>query len=245
MRIADSMLRPAPVERPILMRVGYRFALYTLLALALCGCDLVTGARASASPSDQLGLPTTAATVVPTASPSSLLTLPSVSPSALASTLASIVPTPSLPTLSLPPVPTPTLPPAFTPTAPPLPTLTVAPPSIVPSPSPTVARATITSFAPEFGLRGALVFINGTGLASTRLVLFGEVAVAPSAPATDTQVTAIVPQAAVTSRISVVTLAGVVTSSRFFTVLETEPLPSPTCPLRVNCLPTPSPSSTP
>jgi hypothetical protein len=242
MRIAVPMLRPASVERPILARVGYRFALYTLLALALCGCDLLTGARSSASPSGQLGIPTTAATVAPTATPSSFLSLPPASPSALASTLASLVPSPSLPPVL--PSFTVTLPPVFTPTIPPtlVPTPTIAPPTIAPTPSPTAARATITSFAPEFGFRGALVFISGTGLASTRLVLFGDVAVAPSTPATETQVTAIVPQAAVTSRISVVTLAGVTTSTRFFTVLEPEPVPSPTCPIRVNCLPTPPPS---
>jgi hypothetical protein len=244
MRIAASMLRPVTVERPILMRVGHRFALYALIALALCGCDLLTGARASASPSEQLGVPTTAATVAPSASASTALGgLLSLSPSPLASTLASIVPTPSLPTLSLPPVATTTLPPVFTPTLPPLPTLTVAPPSVLPSPSPTVARATITSFAPEFGLRGAFVFINGTGLASTRLVLFGDVAVAPAGPATDTQVSAIVPQAATTSRISVVTLAGVTTSERFFTVLDPTAPPT-TCPIRANC-PSPTPSSSP
>ena len=54
------------------------------------------------------------------------------------------------------------------------------------------------------------------GLASTRLVLLG-VAVAPSTPATETLVATIVPQAAVTSRISVVTLAGATTPQAEFT----------------------------
>src|SRR6185503_9484791 len=152
----------------------------TLLALALCGCDLLTGARASASPSEQLGVPTTAATAVPKASASSLISLPPTSPSALASTLTSVVPSPSLP----PVVPSfsVTLPPVFKQTVPP----TVIPPIAPPTnaPSPTIARATITSFAPEFGFRGAFVFISGTGLATTRLVLFGDVTVAPAGPPT-------------------------------------------------------------
>jgi hypothetical protein len=227
--------------------VSYRFVALALVAALLCACDLFKVSGASATPAAAIATFESTGTAAPggsaagTAGAEKTRDIFGGSPSPLASTIASLVPSPSLP----PVVPSfsVTLPPVFTPTVPPtlIPTPTIAPPTLAPTPSPTVARATIASFVPEFGLRGAFVFINGTGLASTRLVLFGDVAVAPAGPPTDVQVTVIVPQAAMTSRISVVTVAGVTTSERFFTVMDPAgPTPAPTCPIRVQC-PSPTP----
>jgi hypothetical protein len=72
-------------------------------------------------------------------------------------------------------------------------------------------------------------------------VLFGDIAVAPQHAPTDVQVVAVVPANAVTSRISLVWASGVVTSTQFFEVLEPTAPPTPTCPIRTQCTPPPTP----
>jgi hypothetical protein len=238
------MLRLARVARPILGLVGERFFRYVLVTTLLCGC-VPAVAPESSTPADPRSAVASAAAGLP-------------SPSALPSIVSSLLPSVSpLPAASLPPLPSVTPPPLFTPTVPPLtlppvtlptvapttiPTLSIAPPTL--APSPTIVRATITSFVPESGPRGAFVQINGTGLGVVSLVLFGDVAAPPISVPTDTRVTVLVPLAAITSRIGVLTPSGVVTSDRFFEVID-PPQPSPTCPIRQQCLPTPSPSGTP
>ena len=76
---------------------------------------------------------------------------------------------------------------------------------------------TISSFSPTSGVVGTQVVIKGTGLTQTTKVTFGDVT-ATFVVNSATQVTATVPTAAITSKITITTLGGVATSSGTFTV---------------------------
>ena len=76
---------------------------------------------------------------------------------------------------------------------------------------------TISSFTPTSGPVGTQVVIKGTGLTQTTKVTFGDVTASFVVNAA-TQVSATVPTAAITSKITITTTGGVATSSGTFTV---------------------------
>src|SRR5207244_11342896 len=76
---------------------------------------------------------------------------------------------------------------------------------------------TISSFSPTSGPVGTQVVIKGTGLTQTTKVTFGDVT-ATFVVNSATQVTATVPTAAITSKITMITPGGVATSSVTFMV---------------------------
>jgi len=75
----------------------------------------------------------------------------------------------------------------------------------------------ITGFSPTSGAPGAHVVITGSGLTQTTKVTFGDVT-ASFVVNSATQVTATVPTAAITSKITIATPGGIATSSGTFTV---------------------------
>jgi len=81
---------------------------------------------------------------------------------------------------------------------------------------------TISSFSPTSGPVGTQVVIKGTGLRPTTKVTFGDVTAAFVVNSA-TQVTATVPTAVITSKITITTPGGVATSSGMFTVTNSLP----------------------
>jgi hypothetical protein len=77
---------------------------------------------------------------------------------------------------------------------------------------------TVTSFAPTSGMTGSTVTINGTGFVAGATVKFGTKPTGSVTFVSGTQIKAIVPNGAVTAKISVTTPAGTGTSVSNFTV---------------------------
>ena len=77
---------------------------------------------------------------------------------------------------------------------------------------------TVTSFAPGSGITGSVVTINGGGFAPGATVKFGATASPSVTFVSGTQVKAVVPNGAVTGKVSVTTVAGTGTSVSNFTV---------------------------
>lgn len=227
---------------PLRVQVSNRLVALVLCAVALSGCDLlVTRVSPSSAPPfgtfEAIGTVAPGGTVTGPAGPLKSTDIfggtPSPSPSltTVASPTPSATPPPTFtekvpPTVAVPSVTLPTFQPVITPT-----------PS--PTASPTLAVPVITGFTPEFGARGSQVTISGLNLRSTRLVLFGDVSASPLGTPTDAQVVVLVPAGATTSKISLLTANGIVTSTRFFEVLEPTAPPTP-CPIRTQC-PSPTP----
>jgi hypothetical protein len=76
----------------------------------------------------------------------------------------------------------------------------------------------ITSFTPTSGTVGTQVVITGMSLMGATAVKFGAIAATVFTVDSNTQVTATVPNGAVTGKIQIVTLGGVATSATNFTV---------------------------
>jgi subtilisin-like proprotein convertase family protein len=85
----------------------------------------------------------------------------------------------------------------------------------------TTAPTTITSFAPTSGVPGTPVTITGTSFGAATSVTFGGV-VAPFTVNSQTQITATVPDGAVSGPIAVVTTGGTAVSATSFTVVSLE-----------------------
>jgi hypothetical protein len=79
-------------------------------------------------------------------------------------------------------------------------------------------QPTVGSFTPTSGITGSTVTINGTNFAPGATVKFGTVASASVTFVSGTQIKAVVPNGAVTAKISVTTPAGTATSASNFTV---------------------------
>ena len=77
---------------------------------------------------------------------------------------------------------------------------------------------TFPSFNPTSGPVGTPVVLTGTGLTQTTKVTFGNVRATTVTVNSDTQVTANVPTGAVTGKIAITTLGGLVKSATNFTV---------------------------
>jgi hypothetical protein len=77
---------------------------------------------------------------------------------------------------------------------------------------------TLRSFSPTSGPIGTVVTLNGTGLTQTTKVTFGGVKATTFTINSDSQVTATVPSAAKTGKITVTTTGGSATSSGTFSV---------------------------
>jgi hypothetical protein len=85
---------------------------------------------------------------------------------------------------------------------------------------------TVSGFTPVSGLVGSTVIVSGTGFAGTTSVTFGGTAATTFDVISNTQVTAIVPQSAITGPITVTTPAGPGVSLTPFTVTVPPAAPS-------------------